>query len=124
MPVNSTVTSELHLLSSIMAAFLTCLSSLAAVTVAANPLQSRQTTTAVVNFGNNTGAPQHLASGTLYGLPDATTQIPSSFFTNIGWNYERAGGAQDPGNTGWIGGLASYEYVEAQSDLSVYSLSH
>lgn len=95
-----------------MASIIAYLCSLAAVTVAANPLQSRQTTTAVVNFGNNTGAPQHLASGTLYGLPDATTQIPSSFFKNIGWNYERAGGAQDPGNTGWIGGLASYQYVE------------
>lgn len=75
----------------------------------ATPLESRQsTTTAVVNFGNNTGTPQHLASGTLYGIPDSTTQIPSSFFTNIGWNYERAGGAQSAGK-GWIWGLTAYK---------------
>lgn len=82
---------------------------LLAITATANPLEKRQSTvTAVVNFGNNTGTPQHLASGTLYGLPDDTTQIPSTFFSDIGWNYERAGGAQTPG-TGWIGGLAAYQ---------------
>lgn len=92
-----------------MATILTYLGLLAATTLTvANPLERRQSTTAVVNFGNNTGAPQHLAAGTLYGLPDATTQIPSHFFSDIGWNYERAGGAQTA-NTGWIGGLASYE---------------
>lgn len=87
----------------------TCLGLLAVTAAVANPLEHRQsTTTAVVNFGNNTGTPQHLASGTLYGLPDATTQIPSSFFTDMGWNYERAGGAQTPGK-GWIWGLAAYK---------------
>lgn len=87
----------------------TCLGLLAAA-ASANPLERRASTvTAIVNFGNNTGTPQHLASGTLYGLPNAISQIPSSFFTNIGWNYERAGGAQTSGNTGWLGGLASYE---------------
>lgn len=73
------------------------------------PLNPRQSTvTAVVNFGNNTGTPQHLASGTLYGLPDVTTQIPTEFYTDIGWNYERAGGAQTAGK-GWIWGLTAYE---------------
>lgn len=99
-----------------MATFFLLLSAVitaAAAAAAANPpllqLERRQsTTTAVVNFGNNTGTPQHLASGTLYGLPDATSQIPSSFFTDMGWNYERAGGAQTPGK-GWIWGLAAYK---------------
>lgn len=36
----------------------------------------RDSVTAVVNFGNNTGAPQHLASGLLYGVPDTLNQIP------------------------------------------------
>lgn len=35
-------------------------------------------TAAVVNFANNTGAPEHLASGTLYGLPENGNQIPVS----------------------------------------------
>lgn len=36
----------------------------------------RDSVTAVVNFFNNTGAPQHLASGLLYGVPDTLNQIP------------------------------------------------
>ncbi|CAN8097450.1 unnamed protein product [Discula destructiva] len=85
-----------------------CISLLAALAVA-NPLEPRaSTTTAVVNFGNNTGTPKHLASGTLYGLPDTVSQIPSKFFTDIGWNYERAGGAQSTGK-GWIAGLTAYK---------------
>lgn len=94
-----------------MAAILRLCIGLLAATAVANPLEGRQsTTTAIVNFGNNTGAPKHLASGTLYGLPDVAGQIPSSFFTDMGWNYERAGGAQSTGK-GWIGGLAEYKYV-------------
>jgi hypothetical protein len=38
--------------------------------------QKRDTVTAQVNFANNTGKPQHLASGILYGLPDTANQIP------------------------------------------------
>lgn len=83
---------------------------LLAATAVANPLERRQSTTAVVNFGNNTGTPQHLASGTLYGLPDVVSQIPDHFFSDIGWNYERAGGAQTSGK-GWIAGLAAYKLV-------------
>lgn len=86
-----------------------CLGLLAATAVA-NPLDRRQSTTAVVNFGNNTGTPQHLASGTLYGLPDVVSQIPANFFSDIGWNYERAGGAQTSGK-GWIAGLSAYKSV-------------
>lgn len=87
----------------------TCLGLLATKAMA-NPLERRQASsvTAVVNFGNNTGTPQYLASGTLYGLPDDVSQIPSSFFSHIGWNYERGGGAQTPG-AGWIGGLTAYQ---------------
>ncbi|RHZ54011.1 glycoside hydrolase family 39 protein [Aspergillus thermomutatus] len=72
--------------------------------------QKRDTVTAQVNFSNNTGKPQHLASGLLYGLPDTPNQIPSKFYTDIGYNYERAGGAQVPApGRGWIWGLAEYK---------------
>ena len=73
-------------------------------------LGERDGTTAVVNFSNNTGTPKHLASGILYGLPDTPNQIPSLFYTDIGFNYARAGGAQigAPGR-GWIWGVNEYK---------------
>lgn len=52
--------------------------------------------TAVVNLNNNTGSPTHLASGILYGIPNTQDQIPDKFYTGIGFNYARAGGAQNP----------------------------
>jgi hypothetical protein len=45
-------------------------------------------------LGNNTGSPEHLASGFIYGIPDTQDQIPDHFYTDIGFNYARAGGAQ------------------------------
>jgi hypothetical protein len=73
-------------------------------------LQARDGTTAVVNFANNTGSPKHLASGILYGVPDTANQIPNSFYTGMGFNYLRAGGAQvgAPGR-GWIWGKTEYK---------------
>ncbi|KAH7018741.1 glycoside hydrolase superfamily [Macrophomina phaseolina] len=63
----------------------------------------RATDTAVVSLANNTGKPSHYASGVLYGIPDTQNQIPDHFYTDIGFNYARAGGAQvaSPGR-GWI----------------------
>lgn len=63
--------------------------------------------TAVVDLGANTGNPQHLASGFIYGIPDTAGQIPDHFYTDIGFNFGRAGGAQTPA-TGWLGGVAQY----------------
>ena len=57
-------------------------------------LQARDTPGPIINFANNTGTPKHLASGILYGLPDNQTQIPSSFLSGFGFNYQRAAGAQ------------------------------
>lgn len=48
----------------------------------AGPLEKRDTVTAQVNFNNNTGTPQHLASGLLYGVPDTLNQIPVGYFFN------------------------------------------
>ncbi|PKX96013.1 glycoside hydrolase family 39 protein [Aspergillus novofumigatus IBT 16806] len=72
--------------------------------------QKRDSVTAQVNFANNTGKPQHLASGILYGLPDTPNQIPTKFYTDMGFNYNRAGGAQVPApGRGWIWGLNEYK---------------
>jgi hypothetical protein len=61
-------------------------------------------------LGNNTGSPQHLASGFIYGITDTPNQIPDHFYTNIGFNYARAGGAQVPApGRGWIWGLSEYK---------------
>lgn len=55
----------------------TVASLLLAGTALGNPVhQKRDSVTAQVNFANNTGKPQHLASGILYGLPDTSNQIP------------------------------------------------
>ncbi|TVY48530.1 hypothetical protein LOCC1_G001308 [Lachnellula occidentalis] len=76
----------------------------------ANPLEKRVSGTSVVNLGNNTGSPTHLASGILYGIPDTPGQIPRNLYEDMGFNYARAGGAQvaAPGR-GWIWGLAEYQ---------------
>ena len=88
-------------------------------------LERRQssTNTAVVDLSVNKGTPKHLASGFIYGLPDAPAnpnQIPSTFFSEIGFNYARAGGAQlDTPCRGWIWGPAEYR-CRFQSALSNY----
>ncbi|PMD24212.1 glycoside hydrolase family 39 protein [Hyaloscypha hepaticicola] len=93
---------------------------LCAAVVAASPLEQRDTVTSTVNLGNNTGSPQHLASGFIYGIPDTPNQIPDHFYTNIGFNYARAGGAQVPTpGRGWIWGLSEYK-VRFASALSNY----
>ena len=79
-------------------------------------LHARDGTVSYVNFSNNTGTPKHLASGFIYGIPDTQNQIPDSFYTGMGFNYARAGGAQvqAPGR-GWIWGLTEYKVSKAAS---------
>jgi hypothetical protein len=88
----------------------------------ANPLVERATDTSVVQLSNNTGNPMHLASGILYGIPDTPNQIPDHFYTDMGFNYARAGGAQvaAPGR-GWIWGLTEYKvfYMSRKSDYNL-----
>ena len=50
--------------------------------------------TANVYFGQDRGAPKHLAAGVLYGIPDVLNQIPDHFYQEMGFNYARIGGAQ------------------------------
>lgn len=86
------------------------LSALAAYAVASPLLEVRDSVTAVVDLSNNTGTPQHLAAGLLYGVPNNGNQIPSKFYTEMGVNYIRAGGAQIPApGRGWIWGLNEYK---------------
>ncbi|KAH7360654.1 glycoside hydrolase superfamily [Rhexocercosporidium sp. MPI-PUGE-AT-0058] len=93
---------------------------LLAASVACNPVAKRASGTSVVNLNSNVGTPGHLASGILYGIPDTANQIPDHFYTDIGFNYARAGGAQvgAPGR-GWIWGLSEYK-VRFASALSNY----
>jgi hypothetical protein len=77
---------------------------LAASAASATPLMARQVAgTTTVTLSNNTGKPAQLASGYIYGIPDAPNQIPDHFYTEMGFNYARCGGAQvgAPGR-GWI----------------------
>lgn len=93
-----------------MKSLLSLSAGLAAVQPSFGSLQARDSTVANVYFGNNTGAPQHLASGLLYGVPDAQGQVQDHWFEDIGFNYLRAGGAQLPAPArGWIWGLTEYE---------------
>ena len=92
-----------------------CLALLCATSVVGMPnaVAKRQSGTSVVNLGNNTGTPQHLASGVLYGIPDTANQIPDHFYTDMGFNYARAGGAQIPApGRGWIWGLTEYKVCQ------------
>ncbi|KAK5988436.1 hypothetical protein PT974_12591 [Cladobotryum mycophilum] len=69
------------------------------------PQQSSQT--AAVNLSQLQGEPQHFASGFLYGIPDTPNQIPAHFYSDIGFNYGRAGGAQLPAK-GYMHGVEEY----------------
>lgn len=62
-----------------------------------------------VHLGENTGNPQHLASGFIYGMPDNETQIPDHFYTDIGFWNTRTGGAQLPAPCrGWTYGYDEF----------------
>lgn len=87
------------------------LTTLLALRASAASVQKRSVSgTAAVNFNDNTGTPEHLASGILYGIPDTQGQIPDHFYTDVGFNYGRAGGSQlGVGGRGWIWGMAEYK---------------
>jgi hypothetical protein len=74
--------------------------------------------TATVVLSSSMGIPAHLASGFIYGIPDTPNQIPSEYYTGMGFRYGRAGGAQTPAK-GWLAGLSQYT-PRFQSALSDY----
>ncbi|KFY29504.1 hypothetical protein V493_02323 [Pseudogymnoascus sp. VKM F-4281 (FW-2241)] len=93
---------------SLFASFLAAEASYAAV-LGDVSLQKRASVsgTAVVKLDTSTGSSQHLASGFIYGIPDTQGQIPDHFYTDIGFNFGRSGGAQIP-SRGWLGGVNEY----------------
>ena len=91
---------------------------LAAKIGAASPIEVRDGAGPTINFANNTGAINHLASGIIYGLPDDQNQIPSDLLDGFGFNYGRAAGAQV--GHGWTWSRSEYEV----SDLGSCHESH
>ncbi|KAF7158185.1 hypothetical protein CNMCM5623_002851 [Aspergillus felis] len=80
--------------------------------------------TATVDAAISRGTPANLASGWIYGIPDQQGQIADHFYTDVGYRYGRAGGAQlvNPGERGWIWGVNEYK-SRFQSALSNYQTS-
>lgn len=73
-------------------------------------LAQADTITATVNLAVSKGSPTHWASGFIYGIPDTLGQIPNKWYTDMGFRYGRAGGAQlDAPSRGWIWGLSEYK---------------
>ncbi|KAJ5945958.1 hypothetical protein N7454_002797 [Penicillium verhagenii] len=77
--------------------------------------------TATVNLALSKGSPIHWAAGFIYGIPDTADFIPDHWYTDMGFNYGRAGGAQlDAPDRGWIWGLTEYK-GRLKSTLSNYN---
>ncbi|KAI1026309.1 hypothetical protein LB503_012874 [Fusarium chuoi] len=75
------------------------------VLAVANPVKRDIAGTATVFLDQPSGKPEKLASGWIYGFPDnadgtANTDVPQKYIKDVGFNYNRAGGAQTP-YKGW-----------------------
>lgn len=71
--------------------------------------------TATVDLAVSQGTPAHRASGFLYGITDRLDQVPSHFYTDMGFNYARAGGSQLPAPARrWIHGIDEFEMSRQQ----------
>ncbi|KAJ7912104.1 glycoside hydrolase family 39 protein [Mycena leptocephala] len=81
-------------------------------------LESRQSASQIttVDLAVNWGTPIHRASGVLYGVPNTKSQIPSTFYTSIGFNYLSAGGAQFS-SSGWIFGGYTARFQDVLSNF-------
>ncbi|KAJ5703300.1 hypothetical protein N7493_011689 [Penicillium malachiteum] len=91
--------------------------------LAAASLARADDITATVNLAVSRGSPYHWASGFIYGIPDTPDQVPDHWYTDMGFRYARAGGAQlDAPDRGWIWGLDEY-YGRLNSTLSNYETS-
>lgn len=71
------------------------------VTTMAAPPANAAGETVTVDLSTTMGAPQYLASGTLYGMTENGTNPPDHFYRDIKWHFERAGGPSWTG--GWLG---------------------
>lgn len=88
----------------------TFLCSLLTATALAARIKRDDGASTYVDLSVQRGTPQHLASGFIYGIPDTYGQIPDHYYADIGFNYGRAGGAQEASPArGWIYGLEDYQ---------------
>ncbi|ETS82724.1 hypothetical protein PFICI_04600 [Pestalotiopsis fici W106-1] len=76
--------------------------------------------TATISLAMPSNTPSHLASGFIYGLPDsadgsANFSIPDPLVKGMGFNYNRAGGAQIT-SLGWIAGEFEGRFLSALSN--------
>lgn len=89
---------------------------LAVTTLSAAPASAADESV-TVNFAVSGGAPQYLGSGFIYGMTENGSLPQDHFFTDIKWNYMRAGGAQLDNPGGWVGGTypRRWEATRAQA---------
>lgn len=81
-----------------------------AVTLTATAISQPNNQFTHVDLSIQRGKPQNLASGFIYGIPDTLNQIPGHYYTDMGFRYGRAGGAQEGApNRGWIWGMTDYQ---------------
>lgn len=98
-----------------------CLYTLTASSAWAAAVHKRQVDdrTVTVDLSANRGPPPHHGAAFIYGIPDTPNQIPDSFYTDMGFNYARAGGAQLEAG-GWLQGPDEYA-VRFESTRSNYN---
>ncbi|KAF7338897.1 hypothetical protein MSAN_02212900 [Mycena sanguinolenta] len=79
-------------------------------------LESRQSASQIttVDLSVNWGTPVRRI---LYGVPNIKNQIPSSFYTGMGFNYLSAGAAQFVNATGWIFGGYTGRFQDVLSNF-------
>ncbi|KAK6198277.1 hypothetical protein LQW54_010426 [Pestalotiopsis sp. IQ-011] len=76
--------------------------------------------TATVSLAVPSGTPEHLAPGFIYGPPDsadgsANFSIPDRLIRDMGFNYNRAGGAQIS-SLGWVAGQFEGRFLSTMSN--------
>ncbi|KAG5758950.1 hypothetical protein H9Q72_012922 [Fusarium xylarioides] len=82
--------------------------------------------TATVFLDQPSGKPEKLASGWIYGFPDnadgtANTDIPQKYIKDVGFKYNRAGGAQTP-YKGWARNEYEVSYIPSPALLVPFKI--
>jgi hypothetical protein len=83
---------------------LVTVSALVLTLIPAQAAQAAAVDTVAVDFSTANGTPLHRASGTIYGFTEDGSLPQDHFYTDIGWHFERAGGAQLDNPGGWAAG--------------------
>ncbi|WP_169950886.1 RICIN domain-containing protein [Microbispora sp. H11081] len=83
---------------------------------AAGPAQAADESI-TVDFSVTGGSPAHRASGWIYGMTEDGANPPNRFFTDVGFRYMRAGGAQLDGPGGWVSGKYDRRWNATRAQL-------